>query len=255
MKHNENDILNYNSKGSDFLTNQGNITSQLENKFSLTIAQIFYSKAIFRTLLVALMMVCNFVSVWAQTDYSGTYYIASRDYNSANTTSNFYLCPTEGWAFFVSPDGVDGTDNNQPFLTTHKCRDGVYDATKAVWVIEKAPNSDYYYIKQKKTGRYLVSNNQISGAGIDRMRVHLESISDLASMGDNVLFGIDPYNGYLVISPQGIKETGTHDNNDHSLHRWLTVNGGNDNSLKGDSEQKEEEKDDDFLSIDVNSKF
>ncbi len=28
-----------------------------------------------------------------------------------------------------------------------------------------------------------------------------------------------------------------------------------DNSLKGDSEQKEEEKDDDFLSIDVNSKF
>ena len=240
MKHNENDILNYNSKGSDFLTNQGNITSQLENKFSLTIAQIFYSKAIFRTLLVALMMVCNFVGVWAQTDYSGTYYIASRDYNSANTTSNFYLCPTEGWAFFVSPSGVQSADNSQPFLTTYKCKDGVYDATKAVWVIEKAPNSDYYYIKQKKTDRYLITNNQISTAGIDRMRVHLESVDNLANQGDKVLFDISLYKNknnaeYLVISPQGIKETGTHDNNDHSLHRWLTVNGGNVYSLKGES--------------------
>ena len=193
-----------------------------------------------RTLLMLLLMVVSTAGVWAQTDYSGTYYIASRDYNSANTANNFYLCPTEGWAFFVSPNGVQSAENNQPFLTTHKCRDGAYDATKAIWVIEKAPNSDYYYIKQKSTGRYLISNNQINTAGIDRLRVHLEPIqaSDLASKGDNVLFDISLYKNknnaeYLVISPQGIKETGTHDNFDHSLHRWLTVNGGNDNSLKG----------------------
>ena len=63
------------------------------------------------------------------------------------------------------------------------------------------------------------------------MRVHLESVDNLANQGDKVLFDISLYKNknnaeYLVISPQGIKETGTHDNNDHSLHRWLTVNGG-----------------------------
>ena len=133
---------------------------------------------------------------WAQTDYSGIYYIGSYGKSntsqcaSANPADNYYLCPTEGWCYFVSPNAVQADDNGQPFLTSYKCRGTFnYDPNKAVWTIEKAPapNSDYYYIKQKITGRYLVFNGQLSGAGQNRARVHLETIT---SPGDNALFAI-----------------------------------------------------------------
>ncbi|UKK56492.1 FN3 associated domain-containing protein [Prevotella communis] len=185
-------------------------------------------------ILLLFVMMAGSMNAWAQTDYSGIYYIGSIGYNSNNPASNFYLCPTEGWCSYKATDDFEPGDSN-PFLTTYKCRDGVYDARNAVWVIDKAPNSDYYYIKHRKSQKYLVSNGQIRTAGIDRLRVHLESITDLAAQGDNVLFDISPNSNYLVISPQGIKETGKHDNNDHSTHKWLTVNGGNANSLKGAS--------------------
>ena len=199
------------------------------------------------TLLLTLMTL-GATNALAQTDYSGTYYIASvskraegKDnnytYNVNNPANNYYLCPTEGWCSYKATDDFEAGDN-MPFLTTYKCRAGGYDATKAIWVIEKAPNSEYYYIKQWKTGKYLVSSGQINTAGIDRMRVHLESIADvdLAAAGDKVLFDISLNNkSQIVFSPQGIKEIGKHDNFDHSTHRWLTVNDGNYNDLKGHS--------------------
>jgi hypothetical protein len=148
------------------------------------------------------LMTFGVTNALAQTDYSGTYYIASvskraegKDnnytYNVNNPANNYYLCPTEGWCSYQATNDFAAGDNGQPFLTTYKCRDGVYDAiNKAVWVIEKAPNTEFYYIKQWKTGKYLVSSGQINTAGMDRMRVHLESIADLAAAGDKVLFDI-----------------------------------------------------------------
>ena len=169
--------------------------------------------------------------VWGQTDYSGVYYIGSVGYNAATPASNYYLCPTEGWCYYQATDDFTGTDNGQPFLTTHKCRgDGSYDASKALWTIEKAPapNSAYYYIKQTTTGKYLTSNGEISTTGNpDRMRVHLESVAS-ENLDDKVLFTIEPYSTYYVISPKGVVG-GAADRN------WLVVNGGNDNSLKGAS--------------------
>ena len=209
-------------------------------------------KALFLTVLM-LVLTLGSSSVWAQTtDYSGTYYIASvskkaegKDnnytYNVNNPANNYYLCPTEGWCYFASTESSEndftGTDNGQPFLTTYKCRDGVYDATKAIWVIEKAPNTAFYYIKQWSTGKYLVSCGQIrTTPNIDRMRVHLEEIADPVAAGDKVLFDISLNSkSQIVFSPQGIKETGKHDTFDHSTHRWLTVNNGNYNYLTGQS--------------------
>jgi len=202
------------------------------------------------TLLLTLMTFGATNALALTTDYSGTYYIASvskrsegKDntytYNINNPANNYYLCPTEGWCSYQATNDFAAGDNGQPFLTTYKCRDGVYDdATKAIWVIEKAPNTEFYYIKQWKTGKYLVSSGQINTAGIDRMRVHLESIADvdLAAAGDKVLFDISLNSkSQIVFSPQGIKETGKHDTFDHSTHRWLTVNNGNYNYLTGQS--------------------
>lgn len=177
-----------------------------------------------------LMMVVGVGSAWGQ-DYSGTYYIGSVGYKSASTSDNFYLCPTEGWCYYQATNDFTGTDNGMPFLTTHKCRgDANYNVRKAVWTIEKAPapNSDYYYIKQALTGKYLTSNGTIRTTNnADRMRVHLESIA-LEDLDDKELFTIDFSNNKYFISPKGVVG-GADDRN------WLVVNGGNNNSLQGAS--------------------
>lgn len=172
--------------------------------------------------------------MWGQTDYSGVYYIASVGYdgNPANT-NNYYLCPTEGWCYYQATNDFTGTDNGMPFLTTYRCKTNDYHSgnpNDAIWIIEKAPapSSNYYYIRQASTGKYLTSNGTIRTTGnADRMRVHVETIAP-ENLDDKELFTIAEYSTYLTISPKGVVG-GAADRN------WLTVNGGNKNSLKGES--------------------
>ena len=186
------------------------------------------NKTGFRLLVsLLLMLVLGSTSVWGQTDYSGVYYIRSESTNK-NTDGDYYLCPTEGWAFFVSdetnPGTVQGDDNGKPFLTTYHCKNGAYDVTKAMWNIEKGLESGFYYIKQTKTGRYMVSNGPIC-SNANRARVHLEEINNPEDLDDTALFKIYLYNNeYLVIQPKGIT-TGS--------YKWLTVNQGNKDDLAG----------------------
>ena len=237
--------LNYNSDNQLLPTNWKNIFSHLGKICSLTSAQNFLSKA----LLCTLLMFMGVNGVWGQ-DYSGTYYIASdaivnkeHIYVANTPASNYYLCPTEGWCYYQDPDNfwpknTSAANKTMPFLTTYKCRTNDYhsgDASDAIWAIEKAPGSGYYHIRQASTGRYLTSNGKVENAGIDRIRVHLESIEHPNDAGNKILFAISPISNGVVISPQGIQETGTHDNADHSTHRWLVVNGGNKDALTGQS--------------------
>lgn len=190
---------------------------------------------------------------WGQ-DYSGTYYIGSKatkqnntansyTYNSEELANNYYLCPTEDWYFYNGDNnnnnGWTETDNGKPFLTTYKClEDGEYDVSKAVWVIEKKTNTNFYYIKQKKTTanekyRYLVSNKQISGAGVRRMRVHLEEVADataLNNLGDLALFEITTVPENLASNCLYITPHSSNGRNGSEL--YLVVNDGNYNNLK-----------------------
>ena len=206
------------------------------------------------------LMTFGATNALAQTDLSGVYYIASGglgenngkkttyNYNSSDPTNNFYLCPTEGWCYFDSTESSEndfsGTDTGKPFLTTYKCRDGVYDAiNKAVWVIEKAPNSNYYYIKQWNTNNYLVANGIIrtTSGGWDRMRIHLEEVTNPSDKGNNILFNIYDYTKdnktYKVIQPIGIDEPAKGFHDKHNTHKWLTVSTGNYNNLVGNSDK------------------
>ncbi len=146
--------------------------------------------------LLLLMMTVGVNGAWGQTDYSGVYFIGSRDYNANNTNTNYYLCPTEGW-YYYNPNSPYYTDtpidaNDQmPFMTTYQCRNSEndYNEKNAVWVIEKAPepNSGYYYIKRAIDGQYLTYNKAMeNGSNKGRMRVHLQKTAD----GDNALFQI-----------------------------------------------------------------
>jgi len=181
--------------------------------------------------------------------YSGTYYIASKaikqegggngtyTYDGSDPTVNYYLCPTEGWYFYEAPNSYSETGNGQPFLTTYKCRDGEYDTSKAVWTVEKHPSkTDCYYIKQWSTGRYIVSNEQITGSkNANRVRIHLETVADadaLDKLGDMALFEITEHtinsDKHLDIIPHA--EAGRNGNS-----KYLVVNNGNFNNLKADA--------------------
>ena len=192
------------------------------------------SSARFYAVLVLLFMAWM-MPAKAQTDYSGVYYIGSVGYDASTPASNYYLCPTEGWCFYAHTNDFSGTDNGMPFLTTYQCRGtNGYDASKAVWTIQKHPTEDYYYIIQRSTGKYLMGNGQIrTSDNADRMRVHLEEVSDPNNLDDKALFSIAPYSTYLVISCKS--SDGWNDSDPDHPHHWLTVNGGNVQSLKGAS--------------------
>ena len=199
------------------------------------------SRLMLISLLLITMLTGGAVEVWGQTDYSGTYYIGSYGKNatsqcaSSNPADNFYLCPTDGWCYFVAPNSVQADNNQQPFLTSYKCRDGVYDSTEAVMVITKHTSENYYYIQQKKTGRYLVFNNQLTGAGANRARVHFEPITPPAKPDDYALFAIstvttsDDRNGYWVFHPKKA-----------SSGWYLNITEGNVNSVSTPSSDKKD---------------
>lgn len=181
-----------------------------------------------------LLVVVGVNGVWGQTpDFSGTYYIASRGYDgNPNNTDNYYLCPTEGWIYYKATDSWDtnGSTYPNPFLTTYQCKKNTYhsgDPSNAVWIVEKHPTEDYYYIKHKSDGKYLVSNGKISGStNANRMRVHIETVAQ-ADLDEKALFSIKTYsiqdNGtspYLIISPKSSAGW-------NGEYKWYSVNNGN----------------------------
>ena len=157
--------------------------------------------ALLRAVCAVMMMLCfGATGAWAQ-DYSGMYFIGTSGYNPANTTTNFYLCPTEGWIYYQATNNFTEDDNGQPFLTSYQCRNGVYQSNKAVWLIEKHATENYYYIKPAIDGKYLVYNGKISDAGQNRIRIHLERV---VSPGNTELFAIEKPDGkdYYLIYPK-----------------------------------------------------
>jgi hypothetical protein len=180
-------------------------------------------KAFFLTVL----MLVAITGAWGQTtDYSGTYYIKSAS-DSKSPSGDYYLCPTEGWAFFHATNNVSNTDNGQPFLTTHIMDSG--DEAKYVWIVEKysKDNHDYYAfkydIKHEGVSRYLSYNRQLTGAGVDRMRIHLKKTE---TPGDYELFEITESDNIVRIMPK------LGDEDENNTRKYLVVNGGNTNSFQ-----------------------
>ncbi len=190
---------------------------------------------VLRMMMVVLMMM-GVGGVWGQTNYSGTYFIKSES-DQKNTPGDYYMCPTKNWYLYKATNSYENDtdnddDNGKPFLTTYQCKDDAnYAASKAVWTIIKHPEKENcYYIIQSRTGRYLVSNKQITGVGINRMRVHLESVADdtaLSALGDLALFEITSHDGHIDIVPHSSEGRNT------DTFKYLVVNFKNFNELIG----------------------
>lgn len=208
---------------------------------------MFMKTPLLKHLFFLLLMLLGCSGAWGQKNYSGDYYIASKStrvngvagiytYDASTPAGNYYLCPTEGWYYYEATNNYTETPNNQPFLTTFKCKSSDYDdATKAIWVVEKKPETNCYYFKQWKTGRYMISNGQISGsANQNRMRVHLEEVTDPSSLDDKALFEFYENQDHLYIKPHS-DEGKSFDLANNKVYDYLVVNNGNLNELRGNS--------------------
>ena len=193
------------------------------------------------TLLLFLLLTLGNNVAWGQTDYSGTYYIASGNkanynYNTNSPSTNYYLCPTVNWLYYQTSSPYytntsSGTpSNDMPFLTTYQYR-ATEDASEAIWYIEKHPTLDYYYIKHASDGKYLTYNAAfLSNKG--RVRFHLEK--SLPSDVDYALFAITyvpSKKSYDIISKYA--EDNNIDPDKGNPRKYLNVNKGNQPSLIG----------------------
>ena len=168
--------------------------------------------------------------------YSGVYYIGTVTHSTESTTNNFYLCPTEGYYYQSTSPYYTNVDNGMPFLTTYKCRSTEgYDERKALWVIEKHPSLDCYYIKHAIDGKYLTYNDGFfSNKG--RVRFHLE---ESPSNNDYALFFINYYSAtgsYEIISKYASDNNIDPDSN--KPRKYLNINKGNQQSLAGTDADK-----------------
>jgi len=170
---------------------------------------------------------------WAQTDYSGYYYISGNNqgqnsYVLNDRVNNYYLCPTVNWIYYdaEAANKFTSVDNGQPFLTSYHYRNGANDSTEAVWHIVKHATLNYYYIIHEKTGKYLASNAGLgAGSNANRLRVHLETVATPPPAEDRFLFAVTKPS-YYNISPK------------ENSGWYLNITQGNYNSLQGASSAK-----------------
>ena len=227
---------------------KGTYVRRLTNLVSLVHEPMFISHRTSgsrKALILAVLMLVGITGAWGQTDYSGTYYIASVNpslspqYNEDSPSTNYYLCATENWYYYQSSSpyytNTADTNNVMPFMTTYKCRDGVNDA-KARWNIIKKEGENYYYIKHISSGRYLTYNVVMEdGSNVGRMRLHLETSP---ADDDDVLFEIVP-----VANPKDNTspcfDIKTKRAAPENTRKYMNVSGDNNNSLQGANTKKD----------------
>lgn len=149
-----------------------------------------------------LMLIVGSSSVWGATinfNLPNGYYYLGNDagdngvpaYDGSNFEANFYMCPA--YSATVNEQNYLGGDSEKPLITTFK---SFFDADKnqgktyswAVWYIEAATddNADYFYIKHRDSGKYLIANDNTSPKA-NRRRVNLGPTSE---PGNDCLFRI-----------------------------------------------------------------
>ena len=170
--------------------------------------------AVLRNLFLTLtLMILGATNVLAQTDYSGTYYIANEtNHNAAAINTRWYLVPGAdphqahyADAYFSneycnkSGKGDYKTtygDPEKPFLTTYQTNQDL----NSIWIISSAGDGSYY-IKHAKTGKYIIYEPPYQSA-INRKSMHLESTE---TPGENAKFTISgSLSGPINISPKSI---------------------------------------------------
>ena len=170
--------------------------------------------AVLRNLFLTLtLMILGATNVLAETDYSGTYYIANETNHAAAINIRWYLVPGAdphkahyADAYFNNEfcnksgkgdyTGSNYGDPEKPFLTTYQTNQDL----NSIWIISSAGDGSYY-IKHAKTGKYIIYEPPYQSA-THRKSMHLESTE---TPGDNAKFTITgSLSGPINIRPTSI---------------------------------------------------
>ena len=161
-----------------------------------------------------LLMTVGVTGVLAQTDFSGTYYIANEtNHANGNYGTHWYLVPGAdphaahyADAYFHNEycnkggkgdyTGTNYGDPEKPFLTTYQTNQDL----NSIWIISSTGDG-YYNIKHAKTGYYVVYEPPYKDA-IHRKSMHLESTE---TPGENAKFTITgSLSGPININPKSV---------------------------------------------------
>ena len=163
-----------------------------------------------------LMLVVGVNNAWGQTDYSGTYYIASNGnaakidgsnvaytYDVLTPESNYYIVPASNPQRTDKKDAYfDGPDETKPFLTTYQTDRPFNDA---VWELTKVTDNEgtFYYVKHAQTGKYVIYDPIFSGSDSRRKCMHLEKRSTL---NDSCKFVIEEQDANIAFVPKIMRD-------------------------------------------------
>ena len=179
------------------------------------------------------------IALQAQTDYSGTYFIASdgnaykvtekKDtaytYKANSPATNFYLVPASDPQQTNKNDAYfDGTSETKPFLTTFKTD----KVSEALWVVTQVTDEDgtFYYIKHLVTEKYVVYDPFFTGNDARRKCMHLEAMD---SPTENAKFVIVARDGAYGIVPKSKRTLADNTSN----HKFWNIADRNRNSWHG----------------------
>ena len=174
-----------------------------------------------------LLLVVGVNNAWGQTDYSGTYYIASNGnaadiagssvtytYDVLTPESNYYIVPASSPQQPDEKDAYfDGTGETKPFLTTYQTGRPFNDA---VWELTKVTDNEgtFYYVKHAQTGKYVIYDPIFSGGDSRRKSMHLDATS---TPGDNGKFVIEEQDGNIAFVPKSMRDA------DGSSHKYWNI--------------------------------
>ncbi len=171
--------------------------------------------------IVLLMMVLGVSGAWAQTDYSGYYYIANNNTNAyvRDAATNWYMVPaSNGGDETISATAWQWNNSEDtPFVTTYQAN----KYNNSIWKIEKS--GDYYYIIHYDSGKYLTYNNPVY---TKRKAFHLQDTPD----GDNSLFSFTVNGSTYNINRKDLT----------SGNYWLNPSAGNKPSYYGQTADTKE---------------
>lgn len=155
-------------------------------------------------------------------------------YDGDSFESNYYMCPA--YSATVNVNNYLGGDVDKPLITTFKSfSDNALNQGKtyswAVWYIEAATgdNADYFYIKHRDSGKFLIANDN-SDPKASRRRVNLGPTSN---PGDDCLFKIQSDNNgstYYISSKTKKDGTNVYVNPSKANLDYLAATSDNDNT-------------------------
>ena len=191
------------------MTQDMNVYGKFTDMFKYVIKRADVLRSLF---LLFTLMTLGVTNGWAQTDFSGTYYIANDANHAAAIDTRWYLVPGAdphqahyADAYFSdeycnkSGKGDYKTtygDPEKPFLTTYQTNQDL----NSIWIISSAGDGSYY-IKHAKTGKYIIYEPPYKDAP-QRKSMHLESTE---TPGENAKFTITgSLSGPININPKSV---------------------------------------------------